>query len=65
MTVKQKAKVFFGAFTGTGFFACVIMLFLVEIPQGNKEVLITLMGALGGSFVTIMTYYFGDSDGHD
>lgn len=65
MTGKQKARLFFGFFVGIGFFACLGFLFFQNIPDSNREVLITLTGSLGGSFVTIIAFYFGDSDGHD
>jgi len=36
-----------------------------EIPAGNAEVLIAVTGALTGSVLTIVAYYFGDSDHMD
>lgn len=38
-------------------------LFMHDIPEGNKEVLIALVSAVTGSLLTIVAFYFGDSDG--
>ena len=48
---------------GLGFFVMLGMLLYVQIPQGNREVLITLMGGMAGSVSTIIAFYFGDSEG--
>lgn len=37
-------------------------LFMHDIPEGNKEVLIALVSAVTGSLLTIVAFYFGDSD---
>lgn len=42
-----------------------IWLFTAEIPDGNREVLNTLLGAITGSLITIVAYYFGDSEQHE
>ena len=38
-------------------------LFFVEIPEGNKEILYLLAGAIIGAFGTSVTYWLGSSDG--
>jgi hypothetical protein len=48
---------------GMGFFVMLGFLLFVEIPQGNREVLITLLGGMAGSVGTIVAFYFGDSEG--
>ena len=40
-------------------------LFLLELPDNNADVLKVTLGFLGGSFVTMVTFYFGDSEGKD
>lgn len=40
-------------------------LFLIELPPGNADVLKVTLGFLGGSFVTMIAFYFGDSEGKD
>lgn len=38
-------------------------LLFTEIPEGNREVVISLVAGLNGAFFgTVMGYYFGDSD---
>jgi hypothetical protein len=37
-------------------------LLITEIPAGNRDVLTTLLGAITGSVLTIVAYYFGDSE---
>lgn len=39
-------------------------LFARPVPDGNREVLIALVGAVTGALVTIVAFYFGDSDRH-
>lgn len=40
-------------------------LLLHEIPGENRDVLNTLLGALTGSLLTIVAFYFGDSEGNE
>jgi len=40
-------------------------LIFVVIPEGNADVLKVTLGFLGGAFVTMVTFYFGASDGPD
>lgn len=35
----------------------------VEVPEANADVLKVTLGFLGGAFVTMVTFYFGDSEG--
>ena len=65
MTDKQKVRGVMAGLFGTGFFVMLGFLLFVEIPQGNREVLITLMGGMAGSVATILSFYFGDSEGRD
>lgn len=65
MTEQRKVRGVLAVVFGAGFFMMLGFLLYVEIPQGNREVLITLMGAMGGSVATILSYYFGDSEGHE
>lgn len=36
-----------------------------EIPSGNKEVIINLMGVLEGALITVFTFFFGSSRSSD
>lgn len=59
---KWTARLVIAAIFGLGFFAMLGILVFHEIPQGNREVLITLLGGLSGSTITIIAFYFGDSE---
>lgn len=48
-----------------GFLVTLGFLLFYEIPSGNREVLITLLGFQGGAVSTIIAFYFGDSEGRD
>ena len=45
------------------FFLLVILLIYKPIPEANKSTIDIVIGALAGSFVTIISYYFGSSKG--
>ena len=44
-----------------GFFILLIALVYVTIPESNKDLLNLVVGALIGSFATIVGYFFGSS----
>lgn len=46
-----------------GFFTLLILLVLSEVPEKNKDLLNLVVGALIGSFASIVGYYFGSSSG--
>ena len=46
-----------------GFFVLLYVLTVIEIPAGNKDALNLVIGALIGSFASIISYYFGSSKG--
>jgi uncharacterized membrane protein len=39
-----------------GLFACVLY---VPVPDGNKEIALTITGIIGGGFTTVLGYFFG------
>lgn len=45
-----------------GFFVILTLLVFKEMPEGNRELLLLVLGALIGAFTTIVGYYFGDSE---
>jgi hypothetical protein len=63
----MKAKDIFqyglGALIIVGFFALLIVLVFTEVPEKNAHLLDLVVGALIGSFATIVGYYFGSSSG--
>jgi hypothetical protein len=52
-----------GAVIVIGFFVLMIALVYKEIPGQNKDLLNLVIGALIGSFVTIVSYFYGSSKG--
>ena len=44
-------------------FVLLIGLLFVEVPDGNKEILYLLAGAIIGAFGTAVSYWLGSSDG--
>lgn len=44
-------------------FVLLLGLLFVEIPDGNKEILYLLAGAIIGAFGTAVSYWLGSSDG--
>lgn len=63
MPQKWKVRLIIAALMLIGFFVMLGLLSFVEIPSGNREVLIALLGSMGGSVGTIIAFYFGDSEG--
>jgi hypothetical protein len=61
---KWRTRLIMAIIFGAGFFVMLGLLLFIEIPGGNREVLITLLGGLGGSVATIIAFYFGDSEAH-
>ena len=47
----------------TGFFALLYILIYDAIPETNKEILNIVIGALIGSFTTVVGYFYGSSIG--
>ena len=46
-----------------GFFSCIGALMTLDLPDAGHDVLLVLIGALGGAFGAIVNYYFGSSSG--
>lgn len=46
-----------------GFFGLLGYMLKFDVPAANKDILNIMLGALGGSWVSIITYYFGSSAG--
>jgi hypothetical protein len=52
-----------GALIVTGFFILLYLLISKNIPEPNKDLLNLVVGALIGSFATVVGYFFGSSSG--
>ena len=52
-----------GALIVIGFFVLMGMLIYVTVPEGNKDVINIVIGALIGAFTSVVGYFFGSSLG--
>ena len=62
----EKKNVFqyaLGALICIGFFVLLYILIWTEIPQANRDVLNLVVGALIGSFASVVGYFYGSSKG--
>ena len=60
---KDLFKYLIGTLVIVGFFTLLIFLVFHAIPDNNKDLLNLVVGALVGSFVTIVSYHYGSSAG--
>jgi uncharacterized membrane protein required for colicin V production len=44
------------------FSGVLLALIFLSIPESNSDILKVLVGFLGGAFITMTSFYFGDSD---
>ena len=63
MKAKQIFQFTLGGLIVIGFFALMYMLLATEVPDGNKDILNIVVGALIGSFTAIVGYFYGSSLG--
>lgn len=63
MRTKDIYQYVLGALVVIGFFALLIILIKKEVPAPNKDLLNLVVGALIGSFATVVGYFFGSSKG--
>ena len=65
--MKAKVKDIFmfilGGLIVIGFFGLLYILVLAEVPERNKDLLNLVVGALIGSFATVVGYFYGSSAG--
>ena len=63
----MKAKSIFqyvlGALIVVGFFVLMVVLVYTQVPDTNKDLLNLVVGALIGSFATVVGYFYGSSLG--
>ena len=53
----------FGSIIVGAFVSLIAMLMFFQIPAENKDAVSILIGAIAGSFTTVVAYYFGSSKG--
>jgi drug/metabolite transporter (DMT)-like permease len=46
-----------------GFFVLLVVLVYTQVPEPNKDLLNLVVGALIGSFATVVGYFYGSSAG--
>lgn len=63
MKGKQVFQYILGGLIVLGFFLLLYFLLSAVVPEGNKELLNITIGALIGSFTSIVGYFFGSSLG--
>jgi hypothetical protein len=62
---KQKVRLYIASVIAIMFSFVLYCLIYINIPENNADVLKVTLGFLGGAFVTMVTFYFGDSAGKD
>ena len=60
---KTQIRLLLGVLLMFGFVGMVAAMLFVEIPVGNADIVKVLVGFLGGAFVTMVSFYFGSSEG--
>ena len=60
-TAKEIFQYALGALIIIGFFTLMYLLVKSEVPEKNKDLLNLVVGALIGSFATIVGYFYGSS----
>lgn len=62
-TIKDIYQYALGAIVVLGFFVLLYILMKSEIPSTNRDLLSLIIGALIGSFTTVISYFYGSSKG--
>ena len=63
MTVKDHTPAVLAAIVCVGFFGILAVMAFFILPLENKDALLLMIGFLGGSFTSVVSYYFGSSPG--
>jgi len=63
MMIKHIFQYVLGALITIGFFLLLYLLLSSAVPEENKEILNIVVGALIGSFTSIVGYFYGSSLG--
>ena len=61
--IKEAYMYLLGAIIVIGFFLLLYLLIYQNIPVNNKDILNIVIGALIGSFTTVVGYFYGSSKG--
>lgn len=63
MKAKNIFQYILGGLIVAGFFVLLSMLIYTQVPEQNKDLLNLVVGALIGSFATVVGYFYGSSLG--
>ena len=63
MKTERIVQYCFAALLAIAFITLIALLLYKAVPPENKDTINIVIGALAGSFVTIVSYYFGSSKG--
>lgn len=63
MKAKNIFQYVLGSLIVIGFFVLLIVLVYTQVPDQNKDLLNLVVGALIGSFATVVGYFYGSSLG--
>jgi hypothetical protein len=63
MKIKDIFQYSLGGLIVIGFFLLLYLLITAEVPSTNKDLLNLVVGALIGSFATVVGYFYGSSKG--
>ncbi len=62
LPMRQKIRMFIGALVAFIFGGLLASLMFMPVPPQNADIVKVLVGFVGGAFVMMVSYYFGDSD---
>lgn len=65
MKTKSTVRLIIATFAIVGFFVMLGLLLFYAIPEPNRDAILTLLGGFMGAFLTIIAFYFGDSEGKE
>ena len=60
---KQKVRLTMAIVLVMGFFGLIGTMLFFPVPSSNADIIKVLVGFVGGAFVTMIAFYFGDSEG--
>lgn len=60
---KSKIRLTMAIVLVLGFFGLIGVMLFFPIPISNADIIKVLVGFVGGAFVTMVSFYFGDSEG--
>ena len=65
LPAKARTRMVIGSLVAFIFGGLIGALMFYPVPPQNADIVKVLVGFVGGAFVTMVSFYFGDSDGKD